>query len=64
MMINLIEAKAAKPCDSQAAWVKRRRMEVKQLASTATVQPHVPPSDLPDDAETAIQSMGKIAACQ
>ena len=48
---------------SQAAWVKRRRLEVNKIASAAPVQPAGQQPVLPAAAKKAIAKMGQLVSC-
>ena len=61
--MSMIQTKAADPMQSQSAWVKRRRLEVNQIAAAVPVQPQGQQTPLPAAAKTAIASMGKLVAC-
>ena len=54
---------AADPLASQSAWVKRRRIEVNQIASAALPAPEQP-GVLPPEAKRALEKLGKTATCQ
>lgn len=56
-------AKVQDPLQSQAAWVKRRRMEVNKIASSADMHaPGQPDAKLPAEAKKAIDKLGKIVS--
>ncbi|CAL1146729.1 unnamed protein product, partial [Cladocopium goreaui] len=59
--IKLQQKRQAKdPMQSQAAWVKRRRLEVNKIASAMPDQPAGQPPVLPAAAKKAIAKMGQV----
>jgi len=59
----LSQTKAKDPMQSQAAWVKRRRLEVNKIASAMPDQPAGQPPVLPAAAKKAIAKMGQVVSC-
>lgn len=56
-------AKAQDPLQSQAAWVKRRRMEVNKIASSVDARaPGQPDAKLPAEAKKAIDKLKKTVS--
>ena len=56
-------SEAQDPLQSQAAWVKRRRMEVDQIAASTDMRSRgQPDAHLPAEAKKALANLGKLVS--